>query len=233
MKVCEFLNKLKLAEKERTLYIKGCFGSKMTEANKKRYTTNLAYNAARKNMIMAATPDTFGFDCVCLIKGILWGWNADKTKAYGGAVYKSNGVPDVGADGILAYLKGVSSDFNGIVAGEVVWMSGHVGVYVGGGKVIECTPKWTNDVQYSNLGNLGYTSGHTRYWKKHGKLPWVEYEEKPIVENKKEQYYTVKKGDTSSKIAKTHGISLREFSALNPSITNLNKIYVGQKVRVK
>ncbi len=170
----EFLEKLRLAERSKTYYIKGCFGAPMTPANKKRYTNNLVYNKNRADKINALSADTFGFDCVCLIKGILWGWNADASKQYGGAVYKSNGVPDVGADGIVNYLQHVSTDFSNIIPGECVWMSGHVGVYVGDGKVIECTPKWTSDVQYSNLGNNGYKTGNYRIWTKHGYLPWVE-----------------------------------------------------------
>lgn len=46
-------------------------------------------------------------------------------------------------------------------------------------------------------------------------------------------YYTVVKGDTMSKIAKKYGISLATIKKLNPQITNINKIYVGQKIRVK
>ena len=65
-----------IAQHYKTLYVMGCFGAPMTAANKKRYTQNHSYNkaAARVAMINAATADTFGFDCVNLIKGILWGW---------------------------------------------------------------------------------------------------------------------------------------------------------------
>ena len=71
-----------IAKNYKTLYVMGCFGAPMTDANKKRYINNGAsdgYNARsdRKAMIQAATADTFGFDCVCLIKGILWGWCGD------------------------------------------------------------------------------------------------------------------------------------------------------------
>ena len=238
----EFLDKLRLAESCKTLYVKGCFGAPMNDKNKKRYSgpTALAYNQRRAAMINAASADTFGFDCVCLIKGILWGWNADVNKQYGGAVYKSNGVPDVGADGIVNYLQHVSTDFANIIPGEVVWMSGHVGVYVGNGKVIECTPKWTNNVQYSNLGNLGYKTGHYRIWTKHGKLPWVDYNsssnsEKPVNEapTQSQAYHTVVKGDTATKISIKYGISLAEFKRLNPQIKNISLIKVGQKVRVR
>ncbi|MDL2288708.1 LysM peptidoglycan-binding domain-containing protein [Oscillospiraceae bacterium OttesenSCG-928-F05] len=47
------------------------------------------------------------------------------------------------------------------------------------------------------------------------------------------EYYTVKSGDTLSKIAKNHGISLSSLLAMNPQIKNPNLIYSGQEVRVK
>ena len=54
----------------KTLYVMGCFGAPLTDTNKSRYIKNHPYNmaAARTSIIMAATPDTFGFDCVNLIK---------------------------------------------------------------------------------------------------------------------------------------------------------------------
>ena len=86
----ELANKLKdIAKNYKTLYVMGCFGAPMTAANKKRYTQNHSYNRqpTRTAMINAASADTFGFDCVCLIKGVLWGWNGDKNAIYGGAGY--------------------------------------------------------------------------------------------------------------------------------------------------
>lgn len=230
MTVSEFIDKLKYAASIKTLYIKGCFGAPMTSANKKRYTNNLVYNKLRSNMINSCSSDTFGFDCVCLIKGILWGWTGDRTKNYGGATYCSNGVPDVGADGILKYCKDVSTNFANIQPGEIVWMSGHVGVYIGEGKVIECSPKWTNNVQYSNLGNLGYKTGNYRIWKKHGVLPWVTLDSRP---NDTQCYYTVIKGDTLTKIAIRYDTTVKDILALNSNIKNPNFIRVGQIIRVK
>lgn len=46
-------------------------------------------------------------------------------------------------------------------------------------------------------------------------------------------YYMVRSGDTMSGIAKKYGTTVSNLQKLNPSITNVNKIYVGQKVRVK
>ena len=166
-----------IAKHYKTLYVMGCFGAPMTAANKTRYTQNHSYNksAARTAMIMAASDDTFGFDCVNLIKGVLWGWTGDKTKAYGGAKYAVNGVPDIGADTMITKCKDASSSgWDKVDPGEVVWTDGHIGVYIGNGLAVECTPLWKNCVQITAVGNIGSKSGYnTRTWKKHGHLPYV------------------------------------------------------------
>ncbi|HCW73377.1 MAG TPA: hypothetical protein DHM90_05775 [Clostridiaceae bacterium] len=48
-------------------------------------------------------------------------------------------------------------------------MPGHIGVYVGGGEVIEATPSWENGVQRTKLS--------ARKWQLHGMMPQVEYVE--------------------------------------------------------
>lgn len=192
----EFVNKLKdVANNYKTLYVMGCFGAPMTAANKKRYTSNCAYNkkSPRAAMINAASASTFGFDCVCLIKGVLWGWNGNKNRTYGGATYSSNNVPDIGADQMINVCSDVSTDFSEIEVGELVWMKGHVGVYIGDGLAVECTPKWKNCVQITacNCTKRGY---NRRNWTKHGKLPYIEYlatEVKPETPTKKEEVCNV------------------------------------------
>ena len=167
---------LNVANSYKTLYVMGCFGAPMTAANKKRYTKNNPYNTAadRTRMINAASADTFGFDCVCLIKGLLWGWSGDGSKTYGGAKYAVNGVPDIGADTMITKCSGVSTDFSKVEVGEAVWCKGHIGIYIGGGLAVECTPKWKNCVQVTacNCTKSGY---NRRNWTKHGKLPYVTY----------------------------------------------------------
>lgn len=167
---------ISVAKNYKTLYVMGCFGAPMTAANKSRYCDNHSYNRdpARQKMIKAASADTFGFDCVCLIKGLLWGWSGDKGKVYGGATYGSNGVPDIGADGMINVCNGISTDFSNIEIGEVVWMEGHIGIYVGNGLAVECTPAWENKVQITacNCSKNGY---NRRNWTKHGKLPYISY----------------------------------------------------------
>ncbi len=173
----ELANKLKdIAKNYKTLYVMGCFGAPMTVSNKKRYTQNHSYNrqASRTAMINAASADTFGFDCVCLIKGVLWGWKGDKNAVYGGASYACNGVPDIGADTMITVCKNVSTDFSKIEIGEAVWMEGHIGVYVGDGLAVECTPRWDNKVQITAC-NRSVSGYNRRNWTKHGRLPYVTY----------------------------------------------------------
>lgn len=173
----ELANKLKdIAKNYKTLYVMGCFGAPMTASNKKRYTQNHSYNrqAARTAMINAASADTFGFDCVCLIKGVLWGWKGDKNAIYGGASYACNGVPDIGADTMITVCKNISTDFSKIEIGEAVWMEGHIGVYVGDGLAVECTPRWDNKVQITAC-NRSVSGYNRRNWTKHGRLPYVTY----------------------------------------------------------
>ena len=186
MKSMAFVEKaIDIAKNYKTLYIMGCFGAPMTAKNKKRYTQNHSYNKkpVRTAMINAASADTFGFDCVCLIKAILWLWKGDKSKPYGGAKYKSNGVPDVNADKMIKKCKDVSTDFSKIIPGEVVHKPGHIGIYIGGGLAVECTPAWENKVQITAVSNIGSKEGcRTRTWAKHGKLPWVDYSDQETPE---------------------------------------------------
>ena len=177
MKASEFIEKLQdIVDNYKTLYVMGCFGAPLTGGNVSRYCTNHSYNkqAARTAMIKAAAnknPPVYGFDCVCLIKGVLWGWCGD------GASYASGGVPDIGADTMITKCSGLSTDFSKIVPGEAVWLKGHIGVYIGGGKVIECSPAFKNCVQVTACLNIGAISGlNGRRWTKHGKLPYITYD---------------------------------------------------------
>lgn len=72
-------------------------------------------------------------DCIGLIKGYSW-YNPET----GSIDYGSNGMPDVNADQMyqLATIKGPISTIPE-VPGLLVWTSGHIGIYIGNGEVIE------------------------------------------------------------------------------------------------
>ena len=169
---------VEVAKNYKTLYVKGCFGAPLNEANKKRWTEKEHYNFNNREdrlaQINAASADTFGFDCVCFIKALLWGWCGDVNHVYGGVKYQSNGVPDIDDSQIIQECSDVSTDFSHIEVGELLWRKGHVGIYVGNGLSAECTTNWDNKVQITacNEPKSGY---NTRKWTKHGKLPYVSY----------------------------------------------------------
>lgn len=184
MSAAELAAKAKeVANNYKTLYVKGCFGAPLRPEYKSRYCKGVS--DSRKAKIMNASPDTFGFDCVCLVKGILWGWNGNRNHCYGGANYASGGVPDIGTEEIIGACAEVSTDFGRIEVGELVWLPGHVGVYIGDGLCVEATSAWKDCVQVTacNRNVAGY---NRRDWQKHGKLPYVEYGTKPTNNTKTE-----------------------------------------------
>lgn len=181
----EFAAKAKdIALKYKTLYVMGGFGAPLNAKNKKRYMNNNDYNrrASRQAKIEKASSDTFAFDCVGLIKGILWGWCGNTSMTYGGARYESNGVPDIGADSMIKKCSGISTDFSKeLEIGEAVWQTGHIGIYIGDGLVAEASPAWKDKVQITAC-NKTISGYNRRNWKKHGKLPYVEYVKEVVVE---------------------------------------------------
>lgn len=179
MKSKEFIEKLKLAAKLKTLYVSGGFGAPAGHGNnRERYIQHTSYNKQPDvaKSIKEASADTFFFDCVCLGKGILWGWNGDAKKIYGGANYCANGVPDFTSESVptSAVCTDVSTDMNPakIIPGEWLYMVDHVGYYIGDGLVIESTPKWENKVQVRKLSD--------RPWKWHGKCKYIDYSDQEV-----------------------------------------------------
>ena len=127
-------------------------------------------------------------DCVISIKSLLWGFRADKNLYHGGAVYKANGVADFTCNGALDYCTGVSTNFNNLVAGEYLCMKGtsanHSGIYLGNGKVFECTTGWgTRKCIISDIdsnGNRSLNGVKNLRWTYHGKLNYIDYNEQPV-----------------------------------------------------
>lgn len=170
----EFIDGAYKALYSKTMYVNGAFGAPATAYNKARYSNK--NNSSRIYKIQNAPLGMYFFDCVCLVKGLLWGWRADPYDRNGGAVYASNGVPDIGEDSMIRMCTYSSTDFAGIVPGAVVWMPGHIGIYVGNGLVIEATSAWTGNVLMSCCANVGRKAGYpSRTWTKWGMLPWIRY----------------------------------------------------------
>lgn len=141
MKAADFAAACKrTATNYKTAYMLGTFGWPATAANISRAIKSNGTNAVRpawQSKAYGIQDKGFLFDCVGLIKGILWGWNGSLTATYGGGKYASNGVPDVSDSGMIGVCSGVSADFRNIQVGEVVWLPGHIGVYIGDGLAVD------------------------------------------------------------------------------------------------
>ena len=179
-----------VAQNFKTIYMYAAYGFQVNDstiASKAEQNLNgwyTAKNIAKLRAVANQHPPTWGFDCVNLIKALLWGWWGNPEKKAGGAVYASNGIPDTNADGMIKRCSGVTDDFSHIEIGEAVWMSGHIGVYIGDGLAVECTPRWADGVQITAVHNIGKKAGYNgRTWTKHGKLPHVQYEGSITIED--------------------------------------------------
>ena len=103
-------------------------------------------------------------DCVGLIKG--YGWLDPETKEVN---YGTNGMPDIGADTMYenATEKGTINTIPEI-PGLAVWHEGHIGIYIGNGKVVQAA-NTTAGVILTNLNDTAWT-----HWLK---IPYISYVE--------------------------------------------------------
>lgn len=101
-------------------------------------------------------------DCVGLIKGYGWLDPDSLTIRYG-----TNGMPDVGANTMYRNAK-VKGPIHTIpeTPGLAVWMDGHIGVYIGGGEVIEAMGTRQGVVK-TKLAGRGWT-----HWLE---VPYISY----------------------------------------------------------
>lgn len=102
------------------------------------------------------------WDCSGMIKGVIWGY-PKKGK------YVSNGLSDINSGTMIKRCTEVRSNVNSAKLGELLWMEGHVGVSLGNGYHIECTPAFDGGIQIIKSSK--------RKWLKCGKMPWIEYSE--------------------------------------------------------
>ena len=120
----EFVLKLlDIASHYKTVYMLGCFGAPVSESlitGKAKQLPAWYTSQKQAQLRKLISKGYFAFDCVNLIKGILWGWTGDPKATYGGAKYTSAGVPDTNADGMIKLCKDVSTDFSDILPGEAV-----------------------------------------------------------------------------------------------------------------
>lgn len=175
-------------------YWYGCFGqiSDVDLYEKKKRQFPKYYTWKCRNAQIGVKPaQQLGvrvFDCVGLIKGFLW-WNGH------GFDYKSS--QDLSANGMYeaCTIKGKISSMPDI-KGILVFMNGHVGVYIGDGYVIEARGHAYGVIKTKLKG---------RGWKTWGKCPFIEYQvstNTPKSESKKKTYSGAFPYVTNSRVLK-------------------------------
>ena len=159
---------LEIVNNYNTCYLYGGTGQLVTNAIVDQKAKQLPswYTQKRILALKSLVGNYYGFDCVNLIKAILWGWKDGKM-----GTYNSNGVPDTNANGFIKLCEDVSTDMANIKPMECIWFDGHVGLYLGDSECVECAPS-INKVGITKLSYQGK-------WCKHGKLPWINYTDQP------------------------------------------------------
>lgn len=142
-------------------YWYGTFGNTATNSllqmKKEQYPAH--YQQARMEKYKAQLGERV-HDCVGIIKGYLWSDHPDSKPVY-------NSAQDVSANGMLLKCKERGRIYTlPEIPGILVFMPGHVGVYIGGGKVIEA--------RGFNYGVVE-TDVRERPWESWGKCPWIKY----------------------------------------------------------
>jgi hypothetical protein len=170
----EFIAKAIEISKTKTAYMWGTYGRPITDAliNAKKKQYPKRYTGSRVAKLRALVGQGFyAWDCVGLIKGILWGWNGKKN-----VPYATNGVPDTNTTGMRSRCTHRSTDFSTILPGCMLYKPGHVGIYIGDGLAVEATSAWDSKVMITAVTNIGRKSGHKqKRWTEHGRLPWIDY----------------------------------------------------------
>ena len=113
-------------------YVYSALGQRMTEELIRSFAK--AYPSVYTSSYLAKTLKAVGkqaFDCVGLIKFFVWGNTGDKLLTY-------NPATDISANNAYnrATVKGTIKTIPE-TPGVCVWLNGHIGVYIGGGYVIE------------------------------------------------------------------------------------------------
>lgn len=145
-------------------YVWGTYGNVLTESL-------LAYKVSQypdgvgnhENFIRAHWLGGRTTDCVGLIKGYSWLSPETMTIDYG-----THGMPDIGANQMY-YTARESGPISTMpdIPGLAVWHEGHIGVYIGGGQVIEAMGT-KNGVVKTELAKRNWT-----HWLK---VPYISYD---------------------------------------------------------
>lgn len=145
MELKTFMKNLYKAYTMNNVYVNGGFGVTLKGNQIDRHINLNSYNREHEKQIRKAAENfpCFGFDCIGLIKGIVWGWCGDSEKVYGGATYELGDIEDIALSNFFTRyggdIKYITNTDYPLYVGSLLWSSGHIAVYIGEGVAIEST----------------------------------------------------------------------------------------------
>ena len=211
--------------KKKTVYMWGGYGKIVTNSlisqKKRQYPSHYPENKV-KYLKSLVGKDYYSYDCSGLIKSY---WMSD----YGTESVKYIKKYDKDAYGITVGNASKKGSIKTLpeIPGVLLYMKGHCGIYVGNGKVIECTSN--EKISKKEFGGVCISKLSARSWTNWAMSKWLVYDDKDESsdDTNDNNYYVVKKGDTLSEIALKYHTTVNELVKLN-NINNKNLIRVGQ-----
>lgn len=158
----------------------------LSEYGKIKYNNDYPYNVMKYNY-----PEQYWTcDCLGFVHTMINGFCGDKSILGGGAVMDDFVNYSDEITTITKYCYDQSSDFNYILPGEILYMPGHVGLYIGEYTFADGRKFNVAECCYSSFGGGGmltwvdpdglrrnhYNGSSAGFWTKHGKCVRVDYD---------------------------------------------------------
>jgi hypothetical protein len=226
----DFVAYLKEVATKNTVYMWGEFGRLVTSntIREKKVQYPDHYDNERVSYFESLiNKNYYAYDCAGLIKSY---WMSN----YGESDVKYLPRYDLDAYGITvgnASLKGDVKDIPNI-PGLLLYMEGHCGVYIGDGKVIECTSN--ERISGIKYGKVCYSNINDRAWLYYTKSRWLNYlttDENNTSQNNDYFEYSILNGDTLTSISKKYNVSINDLVSIN-NIKNPNLIFAGSILKI-
>lgn len=153
---------------------------------------NTTYDPTYEWNVMLWKNNAWHCDCLGFVHCLVNGFTGDKKKLGGGAVMDAFVLSTDEASTLNNYCTNISTDFSKITKGELLYMDGHVGLYIGDvqpfkdGRVFnvaECTMAFGGGGMLTYVDNEGRRFNHkggsrSSTWEAHGKFKQIQYTKK-------------------------------------------------------
>lgn len=168
-----------------TMYLSRTSGQPVTEEIKNDHRFEY-HHGKKRTKLEAADETTFAFGNSGFLEAMLEGWNPGSRKAKTKAKDLPDKLHEFNAEIYRDACVRISDEFDYIEPGEILWMKGCIGIYVGDGKCVLSTESIGDGVQIAGVAGMTDEDIPLIRWQQHGRLPWITY-----IYDKKRTYIQV------------------------------------------